>query len=171
MARIEGWRRAVRGDCAPLHVERCQLQDDVVRRNGQECPLRLAISLRKTCSVSKGLAVGHMRITAKTAACSIACHASAERDLDRCSRRSKARCTCRSASMQQVPLQQRVEQPTWPPTRSTPAVPRSRLNRSNSLNTTVALPFELECLRTRGIRARMFYICHYSGSFEILMNT
>ena len=51
--------------------------------------MRLAISLRKTCSVSKGLAVGHMRITAETAACSIACHASAERDLDRCSRRSK----------------------------------------------------------------------------------
>ena len=54
------------GDCATLHVEkelaveRCQLQDDVVRRDGQECPLRLATSLRKKCSVREGLAVDRM---------------------------------------------------------------------------------------------------------------
>ena len=54
------------GDCAPLHVEeelaveRRQLQDDVVRRDGQECPLRLTTSLRKKCSMREGLAVDHM---------------------------------------------------------------------------------------------------------------
>ena len=63
--------------CAPLHVEeelavhRRQLQDDVVRRDGQECPLRLTTSLGGGCCV---LPHDHAGITANgTRACRPPC--------------------------------------------------------------------------------------------------
>ena len=58
-------RRAARGACAPLHVEeelavrRRQLEDDVVRRDRQECPSRFTTSFRQKCSAKAGLGLDH----------------------------------------------------------------------------------------------------------------
>ena len=67
MARVEGGQARGRERAeAPLYVEedlavhRRQLQDDVVRRDGQECPSRRTTSFRKKCSAREGLAVDHM---------------------------------------------------------------------------------------------------------------
>jgi hypothetical protein len=59
-------RRAACGACAPLHVEeelavrRRQLEDDVVRRDRQECPSRFTTSFRRQkCSAKAGLGLDH----------------------------------------------------------------------------------------------------------------